>query len=69
MRGQRVDAGTVVNPVAVHLGVVPGALAHCGHARHNARRDFRRNSQLTAAVKHAHHVAVLDPAFLRIQRV
>ena len=69
MRRQRIDAGTVIDSVSVHLGIVPGSLAHCGHARHNARRDFCRNTQFTTAVEYAHHVTVADPTFLRIQRV
>lgn len=63
MGRQCVDAGAVVDTIAIHIGVMPGALAHGTHAGHDARRDFRFNSHLTAIVKHAHRIAVLNAAF------
>lgn len=69
MGRQCVDAGAVVDTIAIHIGVMPGALAHGTHAGHDARRDFRFNSHLTAIVKHAHRIAVLNAAFFGIERI
>ena len=69
MGRQGVDAGAVVDTIAIHIGVMPGALAHGTHAGHDARRDFRFNSHLTAIVKHAHRIAVLNAAFFGIERI
>ncbi|CAH3680333.1 hypothetical protein L383_01235 [Enterobacter sp. MGH 37] len=69
MGRQCVDAGAVVDTIAIHIGVMPGALAHGTHAGHDARRDFRFNSHLTAIVKHAHRIAVLNAPFFGIERI
>ena len=69
MGRQGVDAGAGVDTIAIHIGVMPGALAHGTHAGHDARRDFRFNSHLTAIVKHAHRIAVLNAAFFGIERI
>ncbi len=69
MGRQRVDAGAVVDTIATHIGIVPGALAHGAHAGHDARRHFRFNSHLAAAIKDAHRIAVLNAAFFGIDRI
>lgn len=69
MRGQRVDARTVVDTIATHIGIVPRSLAHGAHAGHDAWRHFRFNSHLAATIKDAHRIAVLDAAFFGIDRI
>ncbi|VFT76414.1 Uncharacterised protein [Klebsiella aerogenes] len=64
--GQRIHAGAMVDPVSGHIRVVPGALAHRRHARHDAWRHFRRKTDFAALIKDAHHIAVFNPGvFLR----
>lgn len=67
--GQGIHAGAMVNPVAGHIGVVPRALAHRRHARHDARRHFRRQPDFAALVEHPHQIAVINPAFFCVKRV
>ncbi|MNP76456.1 hypothetical protein D3C76_1736970 [compost metagenome] len=50
----------MIHAVAGHVGFVPRALAHCAHARHDARRDFSGNAQLSTSVKYAHQIAILN---------
>lgn len=69
MGRQRVNAGAVVNTIPFHAGVVPGSLTHSADAGHNTRRDLCRDTHFTACVKDADHIAVGDPALLRIDRV
>ena len=69
MRGQGIDAGAVIDTIAVHVGVMPGALAHRAYAGHDARGDFRSNAHFAAVVEDAHHIPIFDTSLLCIHRV
>lgn len=69
VRGQGVHAGTVVNAVTLHIGLMPRPLAHGADARHDPRGHFGGNAHFAAGVEDPHHVAVFNAAFLRINRV
>ena len=69
VRRQRIDTRAAIDTIAVHIGIMPGPLAHRRHAGHDARGHLGRDPQLAAGVEYAHHIAVLDPAFFGVQRI
>ena len=69
MRRESIDTGAAIDAIAVHIGVMPGALAHRRYAGHDARGHLSRNAQFAAGVEYAHHIAIFNPALLGIQRV
>lgn len=59
----------MIDLVAKHIRLEPGALPDGGNARQNARRDFCRDQHLPVIVKYAHRVALFDVARFRVNGV
>ena len=69
VRGERIDASALIDPVAVHIGIMPSTLRDHDAARNNTTRHERLDTDLAGRALHCKGVTIGDTARLRISRI